>query len=66
MRYEIVLFRDIRKDDVLVRYIAGKHQSIGKVFMVQQAPRGGVITLITDEGHRVVGKPDQLVTRGKA
>lgn len=64
MRYEITLFRDIRKGDELVRFVAGKPTSIGKVFMIQAPPRGGVITLITDAGHRAIGKPDQLLTRG--
>lgn len=64
MLYEITYFRDVRKDDVIVRYVAGKPTSIGRVFMIQRPPHSSTITLITDTGHRVVGKPDQILMRG--
>ena len=64
MDFQITSFKHINKGDTLIRWVAGKPTSIGKVFMVSPQPKGAIV-LITDEGHRLIGQPDQMVLRSK-
>lgn len=62
-RYELTNFKNIRKGDTLIRFVAGQPAPIGQVIVIQPQ-REGAIVLVTDEGHRVMGQPHQLVMRG--
>lgn len=62
-RFQLTNISNIRKGDTLIRFVAGKPAPIGQVIIIQPQ-REGAILLITDEGHRIVGQPSQMIMKG--
>lgn len=62
--YELTNFKNIRKGDTLIRFVAGQPAPIGQVVVIQTL-RDGAINLVTSEGHRLIGQPFNPIMRGK-
>lgn len=63
-RFEITNFKNIKRGDTLIRFVAGQPAPIGQVVVIQTR-RDGAINLVTSEGHRLIGQPFNPIMRGK-